>query len=49
VSARLPTEDARRFSMKIMEKYAVDPEYIKQVVSLILDDFELSKDEPRLF
>ncbi len=35
--------------MKIMEKYAVDPEHIKQVVPLILDDFELSKDEPRIF
>ncbi len=46
VSRNLPPADARRFSMKMMGKYALDPETIKQVVTLFVDDFDLSKDEP---
>ncbi len=46
ISRNLPPADARRFSMKMMGKYALDPESIKQVVTLFVDDFDLSKDEP---
>lgn len=46
VSRKLPPADARRFSMKMMEKYRFDPKAIREVVPLIVDDFELSKDEP---
>ncbi len=46
VSRKLPPTDARRFSMKMLRKYSLDPEPIKQAVTLFVDDFELSKDEP---
>jgi hypothetical protein len=46
VSRKLPPADARRFSMKMMGKYRVDPKSIREVVPLFVDDFELSKDEP---
>lgn len=34
-----------RARMKMMGKYHLDPKIIKEVVPLIVDDFELSKDE----
>ena len=46
LSARLPPEDARRFTMKMMAKYRMNPESIRETVPILLDDFELSKDEP---
>jgi hypothetical protein len=46
VSRRLPPDDARRFSMKMMGKYRLDPKPISEVVPLFVDDFELSRDEP---
>ncbi len=46
ISRKLPPTDARRFFIKMMGKYSLDPEFIKQVVPLFVDDFELSKDEP---
>jgi hypothetical protein len=46
VSRKLPPADARRFSMKMMGKYRLDPKSIREVVPLFVDDFELSKDEP---
>ncbi len=49
LSARLPPEDARRFTMKMMAKYRMNPESIKDAMPILLDDFELSKDEPCVF
>jgi hypothetical protein len=46
VSRKLPPADARRFSMKMMGKYRLDPKSIREVVPLFVDDFELSKEEP---
>ena len=49
LSARLPPEDARRFTMKMMAKYRMNSESIREAVPILLDDFELSKDEPCVF
>jgi hypothetical protein len=46
VSMKLPSVDARRFSMKMMGKYRLDPKSIREVIPLFVDDFEFSKDEP---
>ena len=45
VSRKLHPADAGRFFIKMMGQYTLDPESIKQVLPLFLDDFELSKDE----
>jgi hypothetical protein len=46
VSMKLPSADARRFSMKMMGQFRLDPKVMREVVPLIVDDFELSKDVP---
>jgi hypothetical protein len=46
VSTKLPPADARRFSMKTMGHYRLHPSLMKEVVPLIVDDFELSADVP---
>jgi len=43
---QLPAADARRFSMKMMGQFLLDPKFMREIVPLIVDEFELSKDVP---
>jgi hypothetical protein len=40
LSSKLPPEHARSFAMKSMHQYYLDPEKMKSVLLLIVDDFE---------